>query len=208
MKEYTKKYRNGEEIGDVDLNKLKAKRLPSDIYEQKHKGSVLSCHDIFIEYEGGVLLVRREKEPAKGELWPIGGEIKRGMLFEDSLRKKVYEECRLNELDDIVYLGFGRPFFNEDPFSHGKGTDALGLVYFGRGKGNIELDENHSHQTIITPREYSDYRTRLHEYVRDFMDIVMPLVEGKPKGDELQKQVAFKRLYKEYGINCKEFDIN
>lgn len=175
MKEYN--FENGKE---VDIEKLRIGFIDKDIYVGDHKRRVGLCHDIFIEYQGGILLVYRLEFPAKDELWPLGGGVKRGVHMEDSLREKVLEEASL-ELDDLKYLGEDRTFFQTDPFGHGKGTDTYNLVYFARGKGSLKLNKLHENPTIITPEDYQSYRDNLHPYVRDFMDLAILLVSRTKK---------------------------
>ena len=121
-------------------------------------------------------MVLRKGFPVKDILWGIGGGIERGMLIEDSLRKKVKEECNL-ELEDIKEIGCARTLFETDPFEHGKGTDTINFIYFARGKGELKLNDLHANPTIITPEQYTEeFKKGLHPYVRDFMDLAIPLI--------------------------------
>lgn len=172
MKEY-----NFEEGIDVNISDLKSERIPQKQYTIVHKKISILCHDIFIEIEGGILLVVRRRYPAKGILWPVGGRIKRGVRIKDSLKDKVREECDL-ELSDIKELGCARTFFKTDPLGHGKGTDTLNIVYFARGKGKLKLDNFHKNPVIVKPQNYKKgFRKELHPYVRDFMDIAIKLLK-------------------------------
>ncbi len=169
MKEYKVEY------GNVNIKKLEANLMNKDNYISAHQGLVLPCHDIFVQYEGGILLVKRLNFPARYMLWPLGGRIKRGMPIEDSLREKVWDEVSL-ELGDLTEFGYARTFFQTDPFGHGKGTDTINFVYFGRGKGSLELDKLHEEPTIVIPDKYKLIRKELHPYVSHFMDVAVPLV--------------------------------
>jgi ADP-ribose pyrophosphatase YjhB (NUDIX family) len=160
----------------TNINKLKTPRIPRSQYKDIHKRIVRPCHDIIIEYKGGALLVIRKDYPVKNILWPIGGGIERGMSIKDSLRKRVKEECNL-DLENITELGCARTFFKTDPFGHGKGTDTINFMYFGRGKGRLKLDKSHTSPNIILPKQYTqEFKKTLHPYVRDFMDLVIPLI--------------------------------
>src|SRR3989339_859865 len=106
----------------IDISPLKASYLNDKDYEMAHKSLVIVTHDILIEYQKGFLLVLRNKVPEKGEYWPIGGRINRGMPLLESIHKKVKEESGL-DVDNIVPIGYRRTFFATDPFCHGKGTD-------------------------------------------------------------------------------------
>lgn len=118
----------------------------------------------------------RKTYPVKDTLWPIGGGVERGMKIEESLRKKVKEECNL-KLKNIVEIGYARTLFETDPFGHGKGTDTINFVYLAAGEGKIKLNNLHAKPTIISPKEYTaKFKKNLHPYVRDFMDLVVLLV--------------------------------
>jgi hypothetical protein len=168
MKEYLSEYNR-----KVKLDNLKAPKMSLEEYKLAHKNLVISCHDVLIEYRGGILLVIRNMLPAINTPWPIGGRIERGIPTEESLKMKVKEECNL-ELYDIKFLGCARQFFETDPFGHGKGTDSMALMYFGKGIGELKLNSLHKNPRIITTKDYTaEFRKKLHPYVRDFMDLVM-----------------------------------
>ena len=85
------------------------------------------------------------------------------------------KECNL-ELEKIIELGYARTFCETEPFGHGKGTDTINFMYFAQGKGKLKLDNLHSSPTIIKPEQYTQkFRKKLHPYVKDFMDLVIPL---------------------------------
>lgn len=95
------------------------------------------------------------------------------MTTEDSLRDKAEKECGLS-LDGIEYLGVARVLFGTEPLGHGKGTDAFGFNYFARGRGKVNLNDLHEAPTIITPKQYTEpFRSELHPYMREFMDLAM-----------------------------------
>lgn len=174
MKEYAL-----EEGKKVDWRKLVAPPLSREVYMKAHQSLPIACHDVLIEYRGGILLVKRDNAPAKNILWMIGGRINRGIPILESLQKKVEEECGL-EIDNIVELGTGRTLFDADPFGHGKGTDTVNWVYFAKGSGNLRLDKLHKKPTIVKAADYTPaFRQSLHPYVRDFMDKAMKLVGKK-----------------------------
>jgi ADP-ribose pyrophosphatase YjhB (NUDIX family) len=166
----------------VDLSSVRNGCWVEDaIYREAHHGLVLLCHDIFVQYRDGILLVTRDNHPAKGELWPIGGKWETPLTREESVAKKVEEESNLDvDPAEMVMLGGGDTLFRTDPFGHEKGTHTFNFVYFARGEGDLRLDRLHTQPRIVTPREYtqnSDLRSTLPEYVQDFMDIAIPMVE-------------------------------
>ena len=161
------------EDGPVDLQALKANYLLDEDYIKAHAALPICCHDVFVHYRGGILLVERKIHPAKGFLWCIGGRLLRGIPTETSLSRRVKGESNL-DLIDIVELGTARLFFKTDPFGHGKGTDTPVWVYGAKGEGDINLDDDHKRSIIVTQNIYtSDFRSRLHPYIQYFMDKAM-----------------------------------
>lgn len=171
MKEYAIEH------GMVDIVQLEAKPMKLINYKKAHEGLVISCHDVFVEYQNGILLVRRLNNPAQDILWPLGGRIERGISTEDSLKKKTWEESGL-DINSLIELGVARTYFKTDPFNHNKGTDTLNIAYFAKGKGELNLDKLHEKPTIISPENYQLIRNELHPYVRDFMDKAILLIQN------------------------------
>ncbi len=171
-----KEYIVGEDGREFNPSGLEAGRMSRENYVEAHRGLVIPCHDIMIEYSGGLLLVVRKEYPGKNLIWPIGGRVLRGMPMETSLRKKVLEECGL-EIEDLEYLDVARSMWETDPFGHGRGTDTFSVRYFGIGKGRINLNEVHTNPLIVRPEQYTlEFRSKLHICVRDHMDMAMPKV--------------------------------
>lgn len=143
--------------------------MSEDKYLEAHKYLVIPCHDIFIKYQEGILLVNRNNLPAKNVLWPIGGRIKKGINTDDSLKEKVLMECNL-KISNLELIGYARTYFITDPFNHGNGTDTINFVYFGVGEGNIKLDEYHNNPFIIKKDNYDKrFEDSLHPYVKEFL---------------------------------------
>ena len=160
----------------VDLFSLEADFMTDTTYRAAHAGLVLACHDIMIVYEGGFLMIVRDREPAKGERWCIGGRQLRGLFAEESARRKAKEECNL-DLYEVQTVGCARTYFQTDPFGHGRGTDSFNLMLFARGRGELRLDDLHAAPMIVHPSDYTDdFQKGLHPYMRDFFDLVWPLL--------------------------------
>ena len=159
----------------TDLSKMQANFISPEQYAFAHASLPIACHDIFIEHNGGLLMIVRDKEPMKGKLWVIGGRIERGLTTEESVIKKAKKECNL-DLYDLQYLGAARIFLSSEPFDHGGGTDNPVFLYFARGKGELKLDNLHKDTLIVKPNDYSDIRKQLHSYIRDFMDKAIKMI--------------------------------
>jgi hypothetical protein len=159
----------------LDLQELRTGLMPQKEFEVAHKGMVLYCHDIFVQYEGGILLVHRDNEPARNVLWPLGGRVMRGMDLVESSKRKVREESGL-ELVNVSILGVCRTYFHTDPFRHGHGTDSVNAVLLGKGLGNLTLDGLHNKPVIVKPSDCTvEFMESLSPYVRDFLALAMKI---------------------------------
>jgi len=165
-----------ENMSVINRNNLKSDFMKKEDYIKAHKGTVISCHDVFIFYRGGILLVKRKNFPEKNNLWAIGGRIKRGMDTEESLKQKTLEETGL-EIEKIKFLGIGRTLFKTDPFGHGKGTDTLNLVYFAVGKGKLKLNGLHEEPIIVNSKNYKSFR--FNPYIKEFLEKSFRIIERK-----------------------------
>lgn len=154
---------------EVVLKDLEGEFMATEDYSKAHANIVIAYHDIYLEYDNGILLVNRDIVPAKNELFPIGGRILKGVKLLDSLEIKVMEECGL-KVTDMEYLDTTRELWRTDPFGHGKGTDCISLAFKGIGHGDLNLNELHSSPVIVTRDNYDIIRKTLHPYVQKFMD--------------------------------------
>jgi colanic acid biosynthesis protein WcaH len=172
MKEYA------EEKGTVNKSSLITQgQMPLEEFQKAHQYLPLVCHDIMLEYQGGILLVTRNNPPGNGFLWPIGGRVQKGKSIEESLQEKVKAESNL-EIEDLVEIGHARTYFRTDPFSHGKGTDTFNFMFLGKGKGELSLDSLHSDPMIVKKKTYTkEFKREIHSYVRYFMNIALPRVK-------------------------------
>ena len=159
-----------EEGKEVDLHKLEVSFIEPEIFTKIHSLVPIVCHDIAIELNGGFLLVKRDNLPVKNNYFVIGGRINRGFSIIKSLQQKVQEECGLS-VNDIRFLGCARTFFKTDPFGHGKGTDTINLMFYGKGSGKLHLDHLHKKPIFVTPSMYSsEFRATLHPYIQEILD--------------------------------------
>ena len=155
-----------------DSSRLNPGFISDEDYRTIHEKSVIPCHDIYVECEHngnkGILLVARKEVPCAGQLWPLGGRILKGVPIQESVKRKVKEESRL-EAFDIQELGVARVILDEDRFGHGRGYDSIAVNYFVRSQGNLELNNLHENPTIVNWRNYEQIEKNLHPYVRRFL---------------------------------------
>jgi len=179
MKEYNEE--GGEQ---VDISKLRVPKMPFEHYMAANAGLVIVCHDVIVDYNDAALLVQRKIFPAKDIYWPIGGRVQKGMPIEESLKAKVKEECKL-DLSDIVELGIARTFWKTDPFGHGRGVDTINFMFYGKGSGTLELNDDHYNAVLVEPEDYtpSVFQQTLHPYVQEIMDKAIPLIKRRVDED-------------------------
>jgi len=174
-----KDYYLGKDSGKFNTDFMKTPLLDLDSWKNFHSKTIIPCHDIYIDFElngeKGLLMVKRKQSPAKEMLWPIGGKILRGIPTEESLKLKVKEECNL-DIHDIKFLGVARVFLDEDALGHGKGYDALSIVFYAKGSGNLKLNELHNNPEIMTKERYKSFRETIPPYLKEFMDKAIELI--------------------------------
>src|SRR4030042_5412693 len=118
----------------------------TDIPEQMYKGILevmpICCVDLVITYNNKFLLLKRAKEPAKGQWWLPGGRIWKNEAISNAALRKASEETGL-DCEFVAELGINEGIFNEGPF--GFGVHTIGLVCLLKAKADkVKLDSNHT----------------------------------------------------------------
>ena len=137
--------------------------IDKDLYSKIHELLPIACLDLVIVDEGKVLLIRRNRQPAKDQYWLPGGRIFRDETFIDAAKRLALTETGLH-INNIETLGVDNLIFNEDPFGHGQGTHTITCVMKCiPTTTDVKLDANHSAYVWWDPTEPG---AALHEYVR------------------------------------------
>jgi 8-oxo-dGTP diphosphatase len=125
--------------------------------------------DIILQRDSKILMVRRKKDPFKGQLALPGGFINEGETAEEAARREAIEETSL-EVEPIEILGvYSDP--KRDPRKHIMSTVFVGIIVGGSDKagddaesiewvelGNIEKQEiAFDHVQIL--RDYKKWKT-------------------------------------------------
>jgi 8-oxo-dGTP diphosphatase len=125
--------------------------------------------DIILQRDSKILMVRRKKDPFKGQLALPGGFINEGETAEEAARREAIEETSL-EVEPIEILGvYSDP--KRDPRKHIMSTVFVGIIVGGSDKagddaesiewvelGNIEKQEiAFDHAQIL--RDYKKWKT-------------------------------------------------
>ena len=124
---------------EKDMIKLEYHKKGEDVYVDGRQVLVRACHDAFVSYynekgEQGIILVKREAEPAKGYLWCLGGGIKKGISTIKSLERSIKEESGL-EVKEPHLINIKRCIWKGTPNKHIKerglpdGIDDLILIF-------------------------------------------------------------------------------
>jgi colanic acid biosynthesis protein WcaH len=125
------------------------------------------CVDLVVAYDGGVLLARRQNEPAKGRLFWPGGRLYKGERLDDAPRRVAREELGL-EVRVEERLGVSEHFWEETSVAGVESRHTIPVVYrvVPEPAGQpVELDAQHGeYQVLREPRD------DLHEYVREYVD--------------------------------------
>lgn len=70
--------------------------IPQDLYNRILDVMPIVCVDVVIIHNERFLLIRREREPARGKLWLPGGRLHKGEGLIDCALRKAQEECGLD----------------------------------------------------------------------------------------------------------------
>jgi hypothetical protein len=173
----------------IDTFKLEYHKRGEAVYADGRQVLVRSCHDALISYPNengnrGIILIRRKGEPARGYLWPFGGFFDRGISSTKSLVSRVKSESGIDvDEDSLIILGHIRAMWKTTPNKEAEikglplGIDDTGVLYYGVGHGELNLDKFHEKPLIIIPEMYTpDFRNTLHPYVQFGMDRAIRLL--------------------------------
>lgn len=88
--------------------------------------------DVILQRDSKVLMVRRKKDPFKGQLALPGGFVNEGETAEDAMKREAMEETSL-EVEPIDILGvYSDP--KRDPRKHIMTVAFVGIIVGGSGK--------------------------------------------------------------------------
>lgn len=125
--------------------------------------------DVILQQDSKVLLVKRKKDPFKGQLSLPGGFVNEGETAEDAMKREAMEETSL-EVEPIEILGvYSDP--KRDPRKHVLTVVFVGIVIGGSGKAGddaeslewVELANVEKHQIafdhVTILRDYKKWKT-------------------------------------------------
>ena len=124
------------------------------------------CVDLVVEYDGGILLTRRQKEPAKGEwFWP-GSRLYKGERLDDAAVRVASEELGLDAVT-VDRLGVSEHFWDVSSVAGVDTRHTVPVVYRVTPDAgqSITLNEQHDDYRVVTaPPEGAN------RYVREYFE--------------------------------------
>jgi colanic acid biosynthesis protein WcaH len=126
-----------------------------------------ACVDLVVEYDGGILLARRQNRPAKGELFWPGGRLRKGERLDEAPHRLAREELGL-EVRVVERLGVSEHFWEESSIPGVESRHTIPVVYHvvpEPADQEIQLDDQHSEYELLR-----EPRGDLHQYVREYVD--------------------------------------
>lgn len=116
--------------------------IAEETYKDILKMMPICCVDLVITYSNKYLLVKRAKEPAKGQWWLPGGRILKNEEIDSAALRKAKEETGL-DCEFVTKLGVIEGIFSEGPF--GFGVHTISVVCLLKAKTDrIKLDSTHT----------------------------------------------------------------
>ena len=143
------------------------KPIPPDKWETIVANVPLVSVDLVVEHDGGVLLGKRENEPAKGEWFVPGGTVLKNESRVDAVHRVAAEELG----EPVVIeecLGTYEHFYETSEIEGVDSKHYLATAYrchFESDNPNIGDDDQHSALEVFQP-PFDDY----HPYVERYLD--------------------------------------
>lgn len=140
--------------------------IPPDTFKQIVQWAPRVSVEIVLEHDSGILLAKRNNEPAKDEwFWP-GTRLYKNETFEACAHRVSKEELGIS-IDLCCRIGTYAHFWNTSKFDDVDGTHTVNVVYHAypaEDVNNIVLDDQHSDYKFVT-----DTEERLHPYVEQYL---------------------------------------
>lgn len=143
-------------------------RLPDDVWATVVSNVPIPSVDLIVRTNGGVLLARRQNEPAKGEWFVPGGRVQKGETLTDAVQRVAKKELGVNVSIEQKLGAYDHLYAESDiPDSGGKHYVAHGYVVTPESEA-FELDTQHDQVRVFT----GDELPVLHRYVKKYVDDV------------------------------------
>lgn len=139
--------------------------IPQGLYDEIIKNVPIVCVDILIWYQDHYLLVKRNREPAKGQYWFPGGRIHKGELAYSAALRIAMEEVGL-DCSVRKSLGFYETIFDKSTVEN-HGIHSVNLCYLLHSSTNkVKLDStSDEYQWVPTTRSPLNLDPRLKNFI-------------------------------------------
>jgi len=142
-------------------------RIPDALFAEFTARLPEVCVELVLRLDGGVLLVRRTNEPARGEwFWP-GSRLYKGERLDAAARRVGAEELGL-AVDLEGQLGVSEHFWETSAVVGAPSRHTVNVVYAASPTADspaVELDDQHDAWRVLDEPEAG-----LHAYVRGYVD--------------------------------------
>ncbi|MDS0259748.1 NUDIX domain-containing protein [Haloarcula sp. S1CR25-12] len=125
--------------------------VPTETFATCLNNAPQPCVDLVVEYEGGILLARRQKEPAKGEwFWP-GSRLYKGEELDDAAARVASEELGLDAVT-VDRIGVSEHFWERSAVDGVETRHTVPVVYRVTPEPgqSITLNEQHDEYRVVT----------------------------------------------------------
>ena len=141
-------------------------RIPEQTFATCLNNIPQPCVDLVVEYEGGILLARRQNDPAKGEwFWP-GSRLYKGEHLDDAAARVTRDELGLEPVT-VERLGISEHFWERSAVPDVDERHTIPVVYrvVPEAGQTITLDSQHDDYRVVTalPADANRYVTEYFE---------------------------------------------
>ena len=119
--------------------------IADELYEKIKLSLPIACVDILLLHEDKFLLVRRNKEPAKGSWWFPGGRVFKNELIFNAAIRKGKEELGL-QLKPLELISVEESIFDEND---GTNVHTINIV--------VKMRKIYNSQTIVLDHTHSEF---------------------------------------------------
>ena len=140
--------------------------IPDDVWADIVTHAPVPSVDLVVDCAEGVLLARRQNEPAKGEWFVPGGRVRKGEPIHQTVHRVAREELAVDVTIEAE-LGTYNHFYEtaDVPDAGGKHYVAHGYRVTPESE-SIELDDQHDDSDVFP----ADDLPELHPYVQAYLE--------------------------------------
>jgi len=144
-----------------------SKPVPESAWKDVVEHSPLVSVDLIIEFEGGVLLGKRENQPAQGEWFIPGGVVRKNESPSSAVQRIAQEEIG-SRVDILTQLGVYEHRYEVSEFD-GVSKHYIPIAHVVTPvNSNLNPDTQHSELNVFKP-PFSGFHEYVQEYLEDYM---------------------------------------